>query len=315
MKNDYSKIHPQLQPIARKYPRITFNKRTAWLMNLVLSWLPGYKLPGDLHIENRFVMGQDSGTKIRLRVYQPESTPAPTPVLVWLHGGGYVIGRPEMDDHICVEYVRALGITVVSVDYRLAPRDPFPAGLEDSYAALVWVGSQSRQLGVDPRRIAVGGASAGGGLAAALTQLAYDRGEIKPLFQLLVYPMLDDRTVLRAEVDDSSSLVWTQKSNRYGWESYLGQACGAETVPAYAVPARRTDLSGLPPAWIGVGSLDMFHDEDLAYGRRLLEFGVECELLVVPGAFHGFDVFDQGVPLVRDFRRSQIAALRRHLCL
>jgi acetyl esterase/lipase len=218
-----------------------------------------------------------------------------------------------MDDLRCSVYVHALGITVVSVDYRLAPKHPFPAALEDSYAALLWVGSQSQQLGVDTKRIAVGGASAGGGLAAALAQLAHDRGELNPIFQLLVYPMLDDRTVLQADMDDSSSLVWTQASNRYGWESYLGQPCGSESVPAYAVPARLSDLSGLPPSWIGVGELDLFHNEDLAYARRLAKSGVECELLVVPGAFHGFDVFDQQIPIVQEFRKSQIAALSKHL--
>jgi acetyl esterase/lipase len=177
----------------------------------------------------------------------------------------------------------------------------------------MWVASHSLQLGVDAKRLAIGGESAGGGLAAALAQLAHDRQEIRPVLQLLVYPMLDDRTVLRTDVDDSHSVTWTQQSNRFGWESYLGQDCGAEDVPAYSVPARRKNLSGLPPAWIGVGSLDLFHDEDVAYAQRLTENGIECELAVVPGAFHGFDVFDPQIPVVRDFRKSQISALRRYL--
>ena len=218
-----------------------------------------------------------------------------------------------MDDRSCVQYVRELGSSVVSVDYRCAPKPPFPAGLEDSYSALKWVVSHSDQLGVDAKRIGIGGASAGGGLAAALVQLAYDRQEIKPVFQLLVYPMLDDRTVLRADIDDSNNFTWTQKSNRFGWESYLRQECGVEAVPAYSVPARRTDLSGLPPAWIGVGTLDVFHDEDVAYAQRLKACGIECDIDVVPGAFHGFDVFDPQVPIVQDFRKSQIAALRKYL--
>ncbi|MEP6895846.1 MAG: alpha/beta hydrolase [Chloroflexota bacterium] len=230
--------------------------------------MPAPKTPADILIENVFILGQDDRTQIRLRIYKPKSISAPTPALLWIHGGGYVIGKPEIDDFTCTQYVRELGITVVSVDYRCAPKHPFPAGLNDCYAALKWVTSRAQELNVDSTRIAVGGNSAGGGLAAALAQLAHDRNEIHPLFQLLVYPMLDDRTVLRADIDDSTNVTWTQKSNRYGWESYLGKECGAEDVPAYSVPARRKDLSGLPPAWIGVGSLDVFHDEDVAYAQH-----------------------------------------------
>ncbi len=275
--------------------------------------MPAPKPPEDVLVENIFITGQDDQTKIRLRIYKPESIAASTPALLWLHGGGYIMGKPEMDDHVCLQYVREAGITMVSVDYRYAPKYPFPAGLEDSYSALQWAESHSQQLGIDAKRIAIGGASAGGGLAAALVQLAYDRQRIKPIFQLLVYPMLDDRTVLRADIDDSNSPAWSQKSNRFGWESYLGKKCGLEDVPDYSVPARRKDLSGLPPAWIGVGTLDIFHDEDAAYAQRLKESGVECELYPVSGAFHGFDVFDPQVPIVQDFRKAQISALRKYL--
>jgi acetyl esterase/lipase len=125
--------------------------------------------------------------------------------------------------------------------------------------------------------------------------------------------MLDDRTVLRTDIDDSNSPTWTQKSNRFGWESYLGQPCGADDVPAYAVSARRENLAGLPPAWIGVGTLDVFHDEDVAYAQRLQEQGIVCELVIVPGAFHGFDVFDAHISVVQEFRKSQIAALKKYL--
>ncbi len=157
-----------------------------------------------------------------------------------------------------------------------APKHPFPIGLENSYSALKWVVSHSQRLGIDTKRIAIGGASAGGGLAAALVQLAHDRQEIKPVFQLLVYPMLDDRTVLRLDVDDSNNIPWNQKSNRFGWESYLGKKCGAEDVPEYSVPARRKDLTGLPQAWIGVGTVDIFHDEDVALCTKVK--GVWCQM-------------------------------------
>jgi len=313
MKNQFSKVHPELQAIVKKSPSISFSRMNLWLFQLLMSVMPAPKTPTDILVENIFIPGQDDRTKIRLRIYKPKSMPAPIPVLLWLHGGGYIIGNPEMDDHACAQYVREAGILVVSVDYRYAPQHPFPAGLEDAYATLKWLDSHAQDIGIDPKRIAIGGASAGGGLAAALIQLAHDRQEIKPVFQLLVYPMLDDRTVLRADIDDSNSPTWSQKSNRFGWESYLGKKCGAENVPVYSVPARRAELSGLPQAWIGVGSVDVFHDEDVAYAQRLKECGVECELIIVPGAFHGFDIFDPQLPIVQNFQKSQIAALKKYL--
>jgi acetyl esterase/lipase len=274
--------------------------------------------PKDLEgilIENIHIPAKDDRTQVRLRIYKPENTSTPTPVLLWMHGGGYVIGRPEQDDASCVQYVRDLGIIIVSVDYRCGHKHPFPAGLDDCYAALKWISSHADNLNIDPKRIAVGGNSAGSGLAAALAQLAHDRKEIDVAFQLLIYPMLDDRTVLRTDIDDSSNITWHHKDNQFGWESYLGQKWGLEHVPAYSVPARRTDLSGLPPAWIGVGDLDIFHDEDVAYAQRLKESGVECELEVVEGAFHGFDVFDFKIPLVQKFRRSQMTAMKKYLAM
>jgi acetyl esterase/lipase len=312
MKDKFSRIHPELQRAARRAPAFTFSNKNLWLVRLLMPLMPRPRNP-EVLVENIHIPGQHDRTRIRLRVYKPKSVAPPTPVLVWLHGGGYVMGRPELDDVCCAEHVRESGITVVSVDYRCAPKHPFPAGLEDSYSALKWVASHSQELGVDAKRIAIGGESAGGGLAASLVQLAHDRQEVKPVFQLLVYPMLDDRTVLRTDVDDSSSVTWNQKSNRFGWESYLGGKCGAGDVPEYAAPARREDLSGLPQAWIGVGTVDLFHDEDMAYAQRLKGCGVECEICAVPGAFHGFDIFAPQAPIVRDFRKSQISALKRGL--
>jgi acetyl esterase/lipase len=312
MKDKLSKIHPELRRAAKRFPAVSVSSKNLWLARLLVRLAPALKTPG-VFAENIHVPGRDDRTRIRLRVYKPESVAPPTPVLVWLHGGGYVLGRPEIHEATCAQHVRELGITVVSVDYRCAPEHPFPAGLEDSYSALKWVESHSQELGIDAKRIAIGGASAGGGLAASLVQLAHDRQEIRPVFQLLVYPMLDDRTVLRTDVDDSSSVTWTQKSNRFGWESYLGKKCGAGDVPEYSVPARREDLSGLPRAWVGFGAVDLFHDEDLAYAQRLKGCGVECEVCTVPGAFHGFDELAPKAPIAQDFRKSQISALKRSL--
>ncbi len=313
MQNQSSNIHPDLQQIAKMSPTISFSKMNFWLIHLIMHLTPAPKIPADIHIENIFIPGQDARTKIRLRIYRPKSIAAPAPVLIWLHGGGYIMGKPEMDDPGCAQYVRELGISIVSVDYRCAPKYRFPAGLEDSYSALKWVEAHSHQLNIDTRRIAVGGASAGGGLAAALVQLAHDWPGIKPVFQILVYPMLDDRTVLRLDIDDRNNFTWSQKSNRFGWEFYLGRKCGKEDVAEYSVPARRADLSGLPQTWIGVGTVDIFHDEDVAYAQRLQECGIGCEIYIVPGAFHGFDVLHPEVPIVQNFRKSQITALKKYL--
>lgn len=306
----FPEVHPDLQEAARKCPSFTMTGGKLWLMRLAMRFMPMPRVPAEILVENRHIPGPNGRRKIRLRLYRPREAAAPMPVLLWIHGGGYVIGRPELDELVCARYAHELGISVVSVDYRLAPGQPFPAGLEDCYAALTWVHTHAGEFGIDGRRIAIGGASAGGGLAAALVQMTYDRSEITPVCQLLVYPMLDDRTTLGADPEEAAPLAWNRASNRFGWKSYLGPA---EATQAYAVPARRTDLAGLPPAWVGVGTLDLFHDEDVAYAQALQASGVDCETVVIPGAFHGFDVFTPEAPVVETFRAAQIAALRKHM--
>lgn len=290
-----------------------------WLSRL----MPKTRKPAGILVEQRHVQSQDGKYPIRLKIYRrrdrhqstPETAePGLTPALVWIHGGGYIIGAPEQSEAYIYQLIQELAMVVVSVDYRLAPDAPFPAPLEDCYTALRWACDHARELGIDPNRIAIGGDSAGGGLAAALAQLACDRGEVRPGFQLLVYPMLDDRTVLQAEVKNREYMSWSPESNRLGWECYLGQAPGLEAAAPYSVPARRADCSGLPPAWIGVGTLDLFYEEDIAYAQKLKDCGVDCELVCVPGAFHGFDVFNHGLPVVQAFHQSQVAALKKYLC-
>ena len=161
--------------------------------------------------------------------------------------------------------------------------------------------------------IAVGGDSAGGGLAAALAIMAHDRRQVPVRFQLLIYPMLDDRTALRTDIDTSKAVIWTAGSNAYGWSCYLNSRPVGAAVSGYAAPARRQDLSGLPPAWVGVGSFDVLHDEAVQYATRLRAAGVPCDLQVVEGAYHGFDVISPKANVVRNFRRSQERALRRAL--
>jgi len=245
---------------------------------------------------------------VRVRVHRPPGD-GPVPALLWIHGGGFVIGTAAQEDPFCRDVAARLGIVVASVEYRLAPEHPFPVPLEDCYEGLAWLAGRP---GVDPSRIAVGGASAGGGLAAGLALLARDRGEIPVAFQLLTYPMLDDRTACRTGIDERHFRLWNNRSNRFGWQSYTGLAPGSPGIPAHAAPARADDLDGLPPAWIGIGSLDLFHDEDVAYAARLEAAGVPCALDVIPGAFHGFDALAK-TRVAKEFRATQVAALRSAL--
>jgi acetyl esterase/lipase len=247
------------------------------------------------------VLTLSSGVGVRL--HRPAGVDQPGPALLWLHGGGYIIGTAQQDDALCRRFTRELGITVAAVDYRLAPEHPYPAPLEDCYSALTWLAGLPA---VDPARVAIGGASAGGGLAAALALLAHDRGEVTPALQLLAYPMLDDRSGSRP--DNPKYRLWSPKSNRFGWKAYLGTA-----DPKVAVPARRDDLSGLPPAWIGVGTNDLLHDEDVDYAGRLAAAGVPCRVEVVNGAFHGFDQVVPKAGVSQSFFASQCASLRTAL--
>ena len=306
-------FHPDLRRIARRLPNVTASRPLLSVGRFLMRLQPKPRRVEDVAVEDVRVPGPAGAPPVRVRTYRPRTGQGPTPALFWIHGGGYILGRPEMDEPLCLELVRELGIFIASVDYRLAPQDPFPAPLEDCYAALRWLFAQAGTLGVRPERIAMGGASAGGGLTAALAQLAHDRKEVRPVFQLLVYPMLDDRTTTRTDIDGTNHRVWNQGSNAFGWRAYLGREPGGAEAPVHAVPARREDLKNLPPAWMGVGTCDLFHDEDLAYARRLEAAGVPCDVVVVPGAFHGFDIIGRDAGVARDFRGGFTAALRRAL--
>ncbi|MDN5919997.1 MAG: alpha/beta hydrolase [Pseudonocardia sp.] len=305
-----SVFHPDLA-LGRFIPPISIGPR---LSELARRGKPKPLDPGPgVTVQDLVVPGPPDGPPVSLRVFRPAGATGTVPALLWIHGGGLVLGSPEQDDRANIEFVRELGIAVAAVKYRLAPRDPAPAAVEDAYAGLRGLVAHAGELGIDASRTAVGGASAGGGLAAAVALLAHDRGEVRPAFQLLVYPMLDDRTVTRTDLRSLTVRMWTAKSNRYGWTSYLGAEPGSAGVSPYAAPARREDLTGLPPAWIGVGSLDLFHDEDLEYARRLEAAGVACDVRVVPGAFHGFDGLFPRTDVALGFRLDQVRALRKAL--
>jgi len=212
------------------------------------------------------------------------------PVLYWMHGGGMVIGSFDMNDELLMGAVDRLGIAAVSVEYRLAPEHPDPAPVEDCYAGLVWTAENATRYGFDAGRIAVGGQSAGGGLAAGTALLARDRGGPQLAFQLLLEPMLDDRSITPSSTAYDGTVVWDRSDNQSGWAALLGERLGTEEVTPYAAPARATELAGLPPALVDVGELETFRDETIIYAQRLLTAGVSTELHVYPGAFHGFDL-------------------------
>lgn len=237
---------------------------------------------------------------------------AAKPAILHTHGGGFIIGSARVDLAGLQRMALALDCVIVSVEYRLAPETSWQGSTEDNYAGLKWLHANAAALGVDAARIAVMGESAGGGHAALLALLARDRGEVPLCFQCLVFPMLDDRTGTRTIPPwPIGELIWTAQGNRFGWESFLGAEPGTATVPAAAVPARRGDLAGLPPAWIGVGTLDLFVDEDMDYAQRLIAASVPVQMEVVPDAFHGFNDIAAETTLARDFNRSKLAALAR----
>ncbi|WP_242122780.1 alpha/beta hydrolase [Sphingobium sp. Sx8-8] len=234
------------------------------------------------------------------------------PAILHTHGGGFILGDVASNLHFLQQTAAALDCVIVSVEYRLAPETTYEGSIEDNYAALKWLHANAASLGADPRRIAVMGESAGGGHAALLAITARDRGEVPLVFQALVYPMLDDRTGSTKRVEPpTGTILWTEESNRFGWESFLGQAPGTGTVPVRAVPARQADLKGLPPAFIGVGSIDLFVDEDIDYARRLIDSGTPAELLVIPGAYHGFDLVGAQTAVGKRFTEAKLAALRQ----
>lgn len=270
------------------------------------------EIPGIVS-NDHYAPGPDGAPEVMVRIYQPESRPDTLPALLWIHGGGYVLGDVEGDDLKAKGLTLALNAVVASVEYRLAPEHPFPAPLEDCYAALKWLANSADQFGINPARIAIGGASAGGGLAAGLGLLTRDRAEIDLCYQLLIYPMIDDTNVEQAGPDLPDAPLWTRANNLVGWRSYLGQEPGSEGVSPYAAAYRAEDVSGLPPTYIGVGTPDLFRDEDIAYAQRLMQAGVPTELHVYADGFHGFDAFAAESDAAQRFSGEQTKLLARAL--
>jgi acetyl esterase/lipase len=239
---------------------------------------------------------------VRVVLFRPETATSPLPVLLHLHGGGLIVG--DVGDNVDMALDVAPGWAVASVEYRLAPEHPYPAAVEDAYAALVWLVGEAVELGLDPGRVVVTGVSAGGGLAAALALLVRDRGGPRLLGQLLIYPMLDDRNDSASGHQMAGVGSWDRSANATGWGAYLGPGAGGPDTPAHASAARASSLRGLPPAFVDVGSAETFRDECVDYTARIWADGGDAELHVWPGGAHGFDGL---APLARLSRASRAA--------
>ncbi|MFF6782796.1 alpha/beta hydrolase fold domain-containing protein [Streptomyces sp. NPDC012510] len=254
--------------------------------------LPVYEPARPVDVRSALVPGPEGASQVPVRIYTPvgaEAAGSGLPGLVYLHGGGYVLGSPDFCHSDLLRIADQVGAVVVSVDYRLAPEHPFPAGLEDSYAALVWAAGHAAELGIDPARLAIGGDSAGGGLATAVALLTRARGGPALRMQYLGVPMLDDRLETPSMRAFTDTPVWNRPIAEICWSHYLGGEGrrGGPDVPAYAAPARAADLSGLPPAFVYVCEFDPLRDEGMSYAQRLVQAGVTTELHLYPGTFHG----------------------------
>jgi acetyl esterase/lipase len=249
---------------------------------------------------------------VEFRLYKPQKRLSEG-ALLWIHGGGMVTGDPKDNDIIMGETARSLGIIIVAPRYRHAPEYRFPAHLDDSFAAWQWLLDSAEVLQIDKNRLAIGGQSAGGGLTASLVQKIYDLGGVQPVAQWLYCPMLDDRTATQKELDSMNHFIWNNHRNRFGWSAYLGVEAGATNVPTYSVPARREDLRGFPPTWIGIGDIDLFYEEDKKYAERLRAAGVEVTFDEVPKAYHGFEILAIKTPMAQAFLKRSREWLRMKL--
>ncbi len=298
-RNDLNTLHlvdPELLPILANSAPLALTPETIVALrqqrqDAAVKQVQSYRDLG-LHIHEQQIEFPDR-PPVRVCVITSVTAAEKRMGILHIHGGGHLFGSPEQSLSLTSATALRQNCVVVSVDYRLAPETVFPGSLQDGYAVLNWMVSQADRLGIDPAHIGLMGDSAGAGLAASLALLARDRNGPKLAFQNLMFPMLDDRTVTETHPNPvTGEFVWTREYNRIGWTALLGEEPGGDALSPYAAPARASNLAGLPPVWIGVGTLDLFLDENLDYAQRLIRAGVAVELHVWPGAFHGFHASD-----------------------
>jgi len=268
---------------------------------------------GAFEVSERLVPGPAGAPAVSLLICRPAGVTRPLAAVYHTHGGGMIMGDNRTGVLPLLDWSQELQLVVVSVEYRLAPECPHPGPVEDCFAGLQWTTAHAGELGIDPDRIVVAGASAGGGLAAALALMARDRGGPRLAGQMLMCPMIDDRNDTPSSRQMAGRGVWDRTANETGWTALLGDARGSQDVSPYAAPARAADLSGLPPAFIDVGSAETFRDEDVTYASRIWQAGGIAELHVWPGGFHGFTMMAPDAAVSREATAAQLSWLRRLL--
>ncbi|ODV53956.1 MULTISPECIES: alpha/beta hydrolase [Lysinibacillus] len=306
------RILPELRQAYSQFPGFRLDEDLEWSRRL-LAQLPLEESELVL-ITNRTILRGDGGEML-VKIYEPvKRNHDKLPAMFWIHGGGFVMGHPDMDDLLCERFVQTANCVVVSVDYRLAPEHPYPAAIEDCYAGLVWMTTEAPKLGIDSKRVAIAGASGGGGLTAALALMARDKGGPAIIFQMPLYPMLDNRnkTPSSYEITDSHA-TWNRTNNLTAWRMYLGEEQDTHELSPYAVPSRADNLAGLPPTYTCIGQLDLFRDETLDYVARLAQAGVAVEMNLYPGSFHCFEVFVPEAEVSQRASQNYLDAMARAL--
>ncbi|TCK22003.1 alpha/beta hydrolase [Pseudonocardia endophytica] len=304
------RFDPELAPWVPLMPTFDISDPAAARAELaeLVRQMPPYTPSRPLTVEDRTAHHSDGGPGVPLRIYRPAHRTAPLPALVFLHGGGFVVGSVDGEDARAQEIAADADVVVVAVDYRLAPEHPFPAGVDDSYLALCWLTEHAAEWGVDRARIGVGGGSAGAGLSAAVALLARDRGGPALRMQYLNIPELDDRLDTHSMRLYTDTPIWNRPNAELSWRYYLG----GEPATPYAAPARATDLRGLPAAYVDVCEFDPLRDEGIAYAQRLTQAGVSVELHMYPGTFHGSSLVTDAA-VSRRMAADGVTAIRRLL--
>jgi acetyl esterase/lipase len=277
----------------------------------VTAMLAGIEVPDNPNVvkEDRVIPGPDGAPDISVRIYRPVNATGTLPGVYFIHGGGMILGTVDGEDPVATMICDLVGAVVVSVEYRLSPETPHPGPVEDCYAGLSWVAKNAAELGIDTDRLAIYGASAGGGLTIATALMARDRGGPALSFIMPIYPMIDDTHTTTSSQEITDVGIWDRSGNIEAWAWYLG----GKEADAYAAPARAEDLSGLPPTFTDVGTVDLFLDEDIAFVQRLIAAGVPTEFHIHPGAYHAAETFAADAALSRRIWALRIDALKRAL--
>jgi len=277
----------------------------------VEALLAGIEVPDNPNVvkEDRTVPGPDGEPDISVRIYRPRNAEGTLPGIYFIHGGGMILGNIQGEDPVATLLCDQVGAVVVSVEYRLSPEHPHPAPVEDCYAGLKWMAANAADLGYDPDRLGLYGGSAGGGLVIATALLARDRGGPAVKFMMPIYPMIDDTNETASSQEITDIGIWDRSGNIEAWAWYLG----GKPADQYAAPTRAEDLAGLPPAFIDVGTVDLFRDEDIAFAQRLMQAGVPTELHIHPGSYHAAETFAADAALSKRIWALRIDALKRAL--